>query len=164
MTSHVINQFIFQNLLFIGYESDEQFDASSTGCSHLQRSTKRNDESVYLMPYILYIRVGLNSESGTSFHTWEYSRLHRWNIKLKSDIDLINYFLLYFFAAKYSSLKIQKWKETVKKAIHTGINLFTATMLSQCLQFSSYSFKDFKMVNLIRISFTVGEHRSNKFD
>ena len=40
----------------------------------------------------------------------------------------------------------------------------TATMFAQCLHIFKLLIKDFKMVNLISISITMGEHRYNKFD
>ena len=55
----------------------------------------------------------------------KYSRenrvLHGLNIKLKSDIDLINCFLFDFRREKYRKLK--KVLETVGKAVQTGIKL-----------------------------------------
>ena len=56
--------------------------------------------------------------------------------------------------------------ELIKK--FNGTKLEKITILQRCshnvCMFSNYSFKDFKMVNLISISITMGELRLNKLD
>ena len=67
---------------------------------------------------------------------------------------MIKQIILYELIIKFKGTKLEENNNTA--------TMF-AVLHNVCI-FSNYKFKDFKIINLISISITMGEHRYNKFE